>query len=120
MEAPKRDRPSRASRAAPSGARGAGPLAGVGLTDRIADSDRPVAQDVRVDAGTVHELAHEARAGELLQVRAGLAQLHAVAEDIAAEEPPADQVVEAYATDGELAARRAPREPGVLSDLRLH
>ena len=54
MEAPKRDRPSRASRAAPSGARGAGPLAGVGLTDRIAVAlvgETPDGEPVLIAAG---------------------------------------------------------------------
>src|SRR6185503_11761865 len=73
----------------------------------VADGDRPVREDVGVDPGPVGELLDDPRARHRLQVQAGLAELDAVALDLADEEPPADEVVQPDAADGHLPARAA-------------
>jgi hypothetical protein len=52
-------------------------------------------------------------------VQTGLADHHAVALDLADAEALADQVVQAHAVDGELAAGLALRQPGAGDDLGL-
>src|SRR5262245_18476298 len=87
--------------------------------DLVADRDPAVRDDVRVQAALVHELLDDPRPRQLLQVQTGLADHDAVAFDLADAEPLADQVVQAHAADGELAAGLALRQPGAGNDLGL-
>src|SRR5262245_39435468 len=89
------------------------------LGDGVADADGPVAQDVGVDPGPMRELPHDPRAGEALQVGARLAQLDAVAEHVADQEAPPDEVVQAHPADRDLPARRPGRQVGAHDDLVL-
>src|SRR5262245_27187811 len=88
--------------------------------DLVADRDPAVRDDVRVQAALVHELLDDPRPRQLLQVQTGLADHDAVALDLADAEPLADQVVQAHAADGELAAGLALRQPGAGDDLGLN
>ena len=58
-----------------------GRASAVELDDLVADRDRSVAQDVRVESGAVDEVIDDPRTGHLLEMEAGLAELDAVALD---------------------------------------
>src|SRR4051812_22422646 len=73
--------------------------------DVVADADRAVVQDVRVQAGAVDHLLDDPRPRERLQVGARLAELDAEALDLADAEALPDEVVQAHAADDDLAAR---------------
>src|SRR5437870_4127088 len=73
--------------------------------DRVADGDRAVGEDVRVEARAVDEVVDDPRARERLEMQARLAELDAVALDLADAEALADEIVEPHPAHRQLSAR---------------
>src|ERR671933_1066963 len=82
--------------------------------DLVADGDRAVGEDVGVDACAVGELLDDPRPRHRLEVLARLAELDAVALDLADAEAPSDEVGEPDAAGGDLPPRLAGCEAGRL------
>src|SRR5262249_33719910 len=89
------------------------------LSDLVANGDRPVGQDVRVDPGPVNQLLDDSGPRQLLQVKARLAELDAETLDLADSETLANEVVQAHAASGELPPGPARRQGDVLDNLLL-
>src|SRR5438067_458382 len=87
--------------------------------DLVADRDRAVGEDVRVDARAMGQLLDDPRPGHRLEMPTRLAELDAVALDLADAEALADEPVEVDAAGRHLPTRRAVRKPDGLDLLRL-
>ena len=72
--------------------------------DRIADRDRPRAEDVGVQPAAVHEVVDDPGPRQRLQVKARLAELDALALDLPDEEALADELVQAHPAGDDLTA----------------
>src|SRR5256885_9954257 len=102
----------------PSGSRSFGTVRD--LADRVARADGAAGEDVRPQASAVHEPAHDARLGEALEVRAGLAQLDPDALHLSDQEALAHERIEARAARDDLAPALARAElDAVLRGERL-
>src|SRR5712692_8334157 len=87
--------------------------------DRVADTDRPIGQDVRVQPGAVDHLLDDPWPRQALQVSAWLAELDAHAFHVADPEPPSHQVVDPDAADHDLAPRLGAGEADIGKHLSL-
>src|SRR6185503_2169099 len=87
--------------------------------DLVADGDRAVREDVRVEPRAVDELLDDPRPRHLLEVEARLAEHDAVALDRADPELLPHEVVEARTRDRHLPVRRARLEAGPANDVAL-
>src|SRR5439155_8090651 len=81
------------------------------IHDRIADGHRAAHEDVGAQAGAVTQWLAERCPGDGLEVRARLAQPHALALHLPDAEAVSDEVVEAHAARRHIAAGLARREP---------
>src|SRR5690242_2541653 len=88
--------------------------------DFVADADHAVAENVGVDPGAMCELPDDPRPRHRLEVQARLAELDAVALDVADAEALPDEVVQPHAADGQLPSRLPRREADSLDLLGLH
>jgi hypothetical protein len=79
----------------------------VGTLDRVADTESAVGQELRPESAAVDERTEQSLTSELLKVAARFAELRCAAEDVADPERAPEQVVEANATRGEVAAQFA-------------
>src|SRR5919198_1667411 len=75
--------------------------------DVVADVDRAVAEDVRVEPAAVHEALDHARLRHRLEVGARLAELDTLAFDVSDAEALADEVVHVDTAGDDVAARLA-------------
>ena len=85
--------------------------------DRVANPDRPAAEDVRAQTASTNECPQHARRRERLQVRARLREAPPDAFDLADPEPPVDERVEADPAGDDVPSRLLP---GDLDPIRAH